>query len=404
VSLRVCRITDNFPPPWSGVSPGAYELTVAQASTGLEMEVITKWRKNCIEVDRGAFFPVHRVRGRIVFFEIMALVKLIRLHRKRRFTLIHSHGSSFFIFHILRRILPSFGIFAIPVVVTVHNIRAYQDTTYHNSDFFSLIEDILCERQELLRTMKKRMLQRHRWLAFKQGVCYRNCDLLFSVSKTFERVLRDEVVKAIGVVTTYNGVSSSFLNEQPKAVHETEEKRLLFVGRLIGTKNEAALLKAFSIIRKIDQTVNLTIIGDGSWRPALERAVKKLGIEGAVRMISSVNHADIVDHYRSADVFVFPSFAEGLPKVLLEAMAVGCAIVASNVDGNNELITNNHNGFLVDPNDYEAMADKILYLLKNPSTAVELGKNAQNTVRQAFSWVAVAERYMQGYRDTIEKM
>lgn len=399
--MRICRITDSFPPPWSGVSPGIYELTAAQAASGLDVEVITKHRKNCEEFDQNVPFRVHRLRGKVIFFEIMALIKLVQLHRKRKYTLIHSHGNSFFLFHLLKMILPRFSIFALPVVVTVHNIRAYQDRTYRDSDFFSLIEEILSERQEKLRGMKENMLKKHRWLAFKQSVCYRNCDFLFSVSGAFERVLRDEVAKKIPAITVFNGVNNSFLQDLPGKEVKSENKTILFVGRLIGTKNETALLKAFSIVCRADNSAKLVIIGDGYWRTVLERAVKKLGIEHAVIMIPNVSHSDIVAYYRSADVFVFPSFAEGLPKVLLEAMAVGCAVLASNVDGNNELIRNNHNGLLFEPNDFKDIADKMLYLLRNPSQASEFGKNAQNTVRENYSWNAVAERCMQGYRCTV---
>nr|NJM01463.1 glycosyltransferase family 4 protein [Desulfobacula sp.] len=391
---KICRITDNFPPPWTGVSPAAYELSAAQSRQGVDVHVITKCCKGSGETDAEAPFSIYRVHGRLIFFEIMAFVKLICLHHKYKFDAIHSHGSSFFFFHLLRKIFPKVGVFKIPVVVSIHNIRDYQDQTYKKADFFLLAESILGRRLDDLREKKNKMLRTHNWQKVKQKVSYTDADCLVTVSKALENALISRYrIPQKKIKTIYNGVSTRLLakgKETAEQKREPSAKTLLFVGRTIGTKNEAALLKAMPIILEKYPETRLVIIGNGYWQKTLKEISFKLCIKDRVSFINYVEHKKIFEYYMSSDVFVFPSFSEGLPKVLIEAMAAGLPVVASNVDGNNELVMEGKTGFLVAPNDFQTFAEKIMLILGDREKAVKLGRTAQLSISQKLTWDSVA--------------
>jgi len=392
--IKICRITDSFPPPWTGLAPATYELSAAQARIGCEVHVIAKYTKGCKTVDQMAPFTVHRIRGKLILFEIMAFFKLISLNRKYNFDILHSHGSSFFFFHVLRKFFPKYWIFEIPLFVSVHNIREYQDKIYREADFFSIAENILNTKLDNLREKKHKMLKRHIWQRIKQRISYKDADYLLPVSNSLKKALiQTYSINPQKIYILYNGVSSFVLKQSTKNIkcNFTEKNRLLFVGRTIGTKNEVALLKALPAILKSCPDTNLTIIGDGYWHDTLKQVAKKLGIEQYVTFLRHVPHKEIVTYYKNANVFVFPSFSEGLPKVVLEAMACGLPVVASNVDGNNELVIDGYNGYLIDPYNIDDMVEKVVHLLKNKELAIKMGQNGRDIVLKSFTWDNIAK-------------
>jgi glycosyltransferase involved in cell wall biosynthesis len=111
-------------------------------------------------------------------------------------------------------------------------------------------------------------------------------------------------------------------------------------------------------------------------KEALVSTIRKRGIEG-VTFIDAVSNNRLPDIYRAMDVVVTPSFFEIFGMSTLEAMACGKPVVSTRVGGVSDLIQDGHNGFLVSSGDYEALADRVNYLLQNPETARRLGENAR---------------------------
>ena len=123
--------------------------------------------------------------------------------------------------------------------------------------------------------------------------------------------------------------------------------RILFVGRLVEQKGVRYLLDALPGLRtQALQPVELVVVGDGPARPALEEQVSALGLEASVRFAGWAQRAEMPGHYQSADVFALPSFEEGMPNVVLEAMASGLPIVTTDIYGNRELVAHEENGLL----------------------------------------------------------
>ena len=143
--------------------------------------------------------------------------------------------------------------------------------------------------------------------------------------------------------------------------HEGQAHRLLFVGRLVPAKGVLFLLET---IARIDGAI-LDIAGDGPQRKFLETKAAALGIDNRVRFLGYQSQGQVRELLRQADVFVMGSFAEGLPVVLMEAMAAGVPVVATRIAGIPELVDDGQNGFLVPPGDPAVAATAVRQLLED---------------------------------------
>jgi colanic acid/amylovoran biosynthesis glycosyltransferase len=143
--------------------------------------------------------------------------------------------------------------------------------------------------------------------------------------------------------------------------HEGQAHRLLFVGRLVPAKGVPFLLET---IAQVDNVI-LDIAGDGPQRELLETKAELLGISNRVRFLGYQSQVQVRELLRDADVFVLGSFAEGLPVVLMEAMAAGVPVVATWIAGIPELVEDGHNGFLVPPGVPALTATAVRLLLED---------------------------------------
>jgi glycosyltransferase involved in cell wall biosynthesis len=168
--------------------------------------------------------------------------------------------------------------------------------------------------------------------------------------------------------------------------------RLLAVGRLTQIKGQAVLLEALASLRARDVDASLTIVGDGPKRAALERIARRLEIADSVQFEGAVGLDRMPSYYRSADVFVHAGFAEGIPVVLMEAMAHRLPVVATSVMGTGELVHDGHDGLLVRPGRPDELAAAVERLAADTALRERLGEAARAKVEADFSVAASAER------------
>jgi glycosyltransferase involved in cell wall biosynthesis len=169
---------------------------------------------------------------------------------------------------------------------------------------------------------------------------------------------------------------------------------VLYVGRVTEVKGVRRLLRAWRVLSYRHMTT-LLIVGDGPLRPELEREAAAGGLETSVRFLGI--RADVRPFYRLADVFVLPSETEGLSNALLEAMAAGLPVIASNVGGNREVIEHGVNGFLIDWSDTAAVARLMAMLLDDGNLRRAVGEAARRRAG-CFAISTAAERYCELYR------
>jgi len=155
-----------------------------------------------------------------------------------------------------------------------------------------------------------------------------------------------------------------------------------YVGRLIPAKGLIYLISAIKKIQDEHPHVVLVIVGDGPQRRTLETMAKDLKIKS----IFTGWQVNALPFYALMDIFVLPSFFEGLPNVVLEAMAMEKPIVATRVGGVPDLIMNKKNGFLVPTRDYKSIAIALKELITNDDLRKRVGKVNRQIVKESFSW------------------
>lgn len=198
-----------------------------------------------------------------------------------------------------------------------------------------------------------------------------------------EFALLEEGVASAQVVVIPNGVQTQL--DTPALTRQevglpTDGRLIGYLGRLSHEKGPDLLLNAFAHLA--NPNVHLIFIGQGSDQAALQQAAHTLGIAERVHFVGQ--QRDPIRWLRLLDVYVHPSRQEGMSNAVLEAMATGCPIVASAIDGNQELI-NDHIGWLVPPNDPQALTAAIQEVLANPDEAEQRGSAARQRVAYAFS-------------------
>ncbi|MEM6742406.1 MAG: glycosyltransferase family 4 protein [Pseudomonadota bacterium] len=171
---------------------------------------------------------------------------------------------------------------------------------------------------------------------------------------------------------------------------DPERPLLLFVGRLARIKGLGILLEAFAKVRKAHPAVRLRLVGDGPDRTWLEAKAKTLGVAEHVEFTGYQSQDQVAEHLAQSDIFVLPSFAEGVPVVLMEAMAAGLPVIASRVAGVQELVEDGVSGFAAPPGHVEMLAEKIGGLLKADAPRDAMGEAGRRTVRDAFDTMSEA--------------
>lgn len=157
------------------------------------------------------------------------------------------------------------------------------------------------------------------------------------------------------------------------------------VGRLVPAKGQHILVGAIRLLKDQGREIKLRFVGDGPDRQSLESMVQRLGIEDSVIFEGKVNQDRIRDLYARADAFVLASFAEGIPVVLMEAMAMEIPCVTTCITGIPELIRDGIDGFLVSPSSREALATALGRLIDDPNLRKQIGAAGRNRVAEKYN-------------------
>lgn len=160
---------------------------------------------------------------------------------------------------------------------------------------------------------------------------------------------------------------------------------VIAVGRLSPEKGHAGLLEAIKMVRDRGIAVALTIVGDGPERDSLAAQVEQLGLGSIVHFPGRQDEQSALTSIAAADMLVLSSFMEGLPVVLMEAMALGVPVVATRVAGIPELVRDKESGLLFDPADWIALADAIATLAIDPALRERLAVEGRRRIDHEFA-------------------
>ena len=178
-------------------------------------------------------------------------------------------------------------------------------------------------------------------------------------------------VPGVGIDVDYINMQNIDKSQKREEIGiNNNEILLVSIGELNNNKNHSVIIKALSKIN--NGNTHYALVGVGPLENELKSLAKSLNVEERVHFMGYRN--DVFEILRCADVFCFPSFREGLSAALMEAMAVGLPVVCSNIRGNTDLIEDGNGGYLCNPDDVDAFADKINLLVENENIRVQMSQ------------------------------
>jgi glycosyltransferase involved in cell wall biosynthesis len=183
----------------------------------------------------------------------------------------------------------------------------------------------------------------------------------------------------------------------------TDEKVIITVSRLVEKNGIRDLIEGFAQVKRDHPNLKLVIIGEGPLKHDLYEKVKKLGIENAVVFVGSVPHEKIANYLSCADIFIRPSYSEGLGSAFLEAMIAGVPIIGTPVGGITDFLIDGKTGLFCKPGDPESIAHATSKLLENASLRQQLIDEAQILVSTSYTWNSIAATFKKIYELVLEK-
>lgn len=290
-------------------------------------------------------------------FDISKWKKVKQFIQQNDISLVHAHGTraNSNVFWATRKL-------KLPLVYTIHGWSFHDD------------------QQPLIRKIR----------VMGEQLLTNKSDVNISVSASNQQTGKKYFPKFNSVVIN-NGIdqkkfdpSRSFKNIRQELNIAEDATLLLFVARFIHQKQPLKLIEAFAKAQQQDPKLKLLMVGDGDQKATALQMVKDLQIEDKV--IFQPFRQDVPDVLKAADIFILPSLWEGLPIGLLEAMAMGKAIIGTQVDGTSEVIRDNENGVLISTDGLEGnLAKAIVGLAADAEMRKRLGEAARNTVSASFS-------------------
>lgn len=194
-------------------------------------------------------------------------------------------------------------------------------------------------------------------------------------------------------VKIFNGIDASRWKRDGSMRSDPKKVIITFVGRAIEAKGVQDLLEA---IKNLDFVSNLeiNIIGEGNYLVNLKKMAKIFGLKN-VNFLGKKEHGEIIEILSKTDIFVNPSYTEGLPTSVIEAGACGCAVIASNVGGTCEIIDNGIDGYIFEPKDTQELRNLLEDLINDKDKRKKFGESLSQKVKEKFNWDEVVDQYLE---------
>lgn len=208
---------------------------------------------------------------------------------------------------------------------------------------------------------------------------FKRADCILVVCNAFKESLIKYGCPAEKIVIHHSGINLDKITYKKRIAPKDGLIKILTVGRLIPMKGHKDALQAIKKVKSIYPNIRYEIIGDGPLYNALKKYIKQLGLKDHVTLRGYLPHEKVIQAMDESHIFFLASHVtstdqEGIPNAIMEAAATGMPIVATNHSGIPELIQNTVSGYLVNEHDTTGMAEKIVYLINNPSLWNSMGK------------------------------
>ncbi len=338
-----------------GLDKNKYEIYVLSKPGGPLVEEVKK--------NNFHYIPVNSLRRNLSFWDVIAFISMIRIFRKYRFDIVHTHSSKT---GFLGRIAGRFT--RVPKIIhTVHGFpfHPYQNQIVYN--FYFLLEKFAAK----------------------------FCDKMVFVNNSYrEFALRKRFKQTEKLQTIFNGIEIIDKKNITPVIIGNNSFTIGCVSRFEKVKNIEKTLKAAIRVCLTDNEIKFIFVGDGKLLSKSKEIVNKANMKK--RIIFTGWQTNILEWLTSFDALLSYSKYEGLSISILEAMSVGLPIIASDINGNNELISEK-NGVLIPLNDVDKLTN-VLLSLPNRRTELEAwGKESLKLVRKKFNMTDFIDKYVEIY-------
>ena len=366
--MKILVVSHEFPPIGGGGANACYFLTKGMAERGNEISVITANFDNLPEHEKKNDVDIYRVNSKRAnkehssFKEMLDYLKKAlplakKLQKKNRYDLC-------WVF---------FGIPSGPIgYVLKKKYKLPYIIRFGGGD---------------VPGFQERFTKVYKLIGPAIKAIWRNADALVANSTGLKKMALDYYSKKDFEVI-YNGVDTDFFCPLEKG--KKEECRILFASRLIERKGLQFIIpKLKDIDKKTSGKIKLIVVGDGPYREELELLTKSNDVEDMVEFAGQKSREEIVSYYQNADIFILPSKKEGMPNVVLEAMACGLPVVMTPCQGAAELI--NGNGYIADIGDF---SEKMIELINDDLLLNKMGEMSRKLSVEKFGWNNAVDSYM----------
>lgn len=376
--MRILMVIDCYIPIWGGAQSALRRLNPYLTSLGCEISILTRrFEENMKTEEMIDNIPVYRVGwpGNNFFATVSYLLGLFffTITHRDRFDIIHTQGAA---------ALGAYGKL-LAIITNKCNVARVSSSSR-------------------IPKLQKNLFGKFILMIFKKS------NAIICLSDEIFQQLKNIHTPDNNIVRLSNAVDTNLFCPLEKNLKQQWKRKrgfaendpvVIFSGRLVKSKRLDVLLNAWAKVNHVHSEARLLFLGNGKYHAnsseeELYRIVKNNSL-GNVYFVGESNHPE--RYLAAADIFVFPVEYEGLSNALLEAMASGLGIIASDIDANREIIQHEKTGLLV-PIDPSFLADAIIALIENIPKRELLGLEAREYVRRHHTFESVAKRYLSTYQ------
>ncbi len=225
------------------------------------------------------------------------------------------------------------------------------------------------------------------------------------VKDDLQKFITKKQMKVLGFGNC-KGVDMDFWRKQvhPNVNKENGMFYFTFVGRIVSDKGINELVEAFTKLYKKYSNIRLRLIGpfEDDLDPISQETRDRIVTNEAIEAVGSRSKIELVQYYSASDCFVFPSYREGFPNVLLEAGAMGLPSIVTNINGSREIIKDGVNGLIIQSKDVDALEKAMERMINDKDIYVKMAENARPMIESRFEQSFVQKCLLEFYRDVIE--